>query len=61
MPYFFLKLEKMLQNLSSAAVVIGALRVKMSITKWNLKKKGFFVVAFFELLPYANLAKIKTL
>ena len=27
MPYFFLKLEKMSQNLSSAAVVIGALRV----------------------------------
>ena len=26
-PYFFQKLEKMLQNLSSAAVVIGALRV----------------------------------
>ena len=26
---FFGKLEKMLQNLSSAAVVIGALRVKM--------------------------------
>ena len=27
-PYFFRKLGKMLQNLSSAAVVIGALRVK---------------------------------
>ena len=27
--YFFRKLEKMLQNLSSAAVVIGALRVKV--------------------------------
>ena len=26
-PYFFPKLEKMSQNLSSAAVVIGALRV----------------------------------
>ena len=26
--FFFLKLGKMLQNLSSAAVVIGALRVK---------------------------------
>ena len=26
-PYFFQKLRKMLQNLSSAAVVIGALRV----------------------------------
>ena len=29
-PYFFRKLRKMLQNLSSAAVVIGALRVKLS-------------------------------
>ena len=28
-PYFFRKLGKMLQNLSSAAVVIGALRVKL--------------------------------
>ena len=28
MPYFFRKLGKMLQNLSSAAVVIDALRVK---------------------------------
>ena len=27
-PYFFQKLGKILQNLSSAAVVIGALRVK---------------------------------
>ena len=27
-PYFFWKLGKMSQNLSSAAVVIGALRVK---------------------------------
>ena len=27
-PYFFRKLGKMLQNLSSAAVVTGALRVK---------------------------------
>ena len=30
-PYFFRKLEKMLQNLSSAAVVIGALRVNKRI------------------------------
>ena len=29
MPYFFSKLGKMLQNLSLAAVVIGALRVKI--------------------------------
>ena len=28
MPYFFRKFAKMSQNLSSAAVVIGALRVK---------------------------------
>ena len=28
-PYFFRKLRKMSQNLSSAAVVIGALRVKL--------------------------------
>ena len=31
MPYFFLKLGKMSQNLSSAAVVIRALRVKNKI------------------------------
>ena len=31
MPYFFRKLGKMSQNVSSAAVVIGALRVKA----WN--------------------------
>ena len=30
MPYFFLKNRKLLQTLSSAAVVIGALRVKFS-------------------------------
>ena len=35
--YFFQKLRKMLQNLSSAAVVIGALRVNCSVsTKWNM-------------------------
>ena len=31
MPYFFQKLGKMLQNLLSAAVVIGALRVKTAL------------------------------
>ena len=30
MPYFFQKLRKMSQNLSTAAVVIGALRVDLS-------------------------------
>ena len=30
-PYFIRKLGKMLQNLSSAAVGIGALRVKLKI------------------------------
>ena len=30
MPYFFQKLGKMSQNVSSAAVVIGALMVKLS-------------------------------
>ena len=32
-PYFFRKLGKMLQYLSSAAVVIGALRVKGLLSK----------------------------
>ena len=38
MPYFFRKLGKMLQNLSSATVVIGALRVNylMAILMLNL-------------------------
>ena len=31
-PYFFQKLGKMSKNLSSAAVVIGALRVNVHIT-----------------------------
>ena len=31
-PYFCRKLGKVLQNLSSAAVVIGALRVKISVS-----------------------------
>ena len=34
-PYFFQKLVKLSQNLSSAAVVIGALRVKK-----NMHSKG---------------------
>ena len=38
MPYFFLKLEKMLQNLSSAAVVIGTLRVKKDFKKQTLSE-----------------------
>ena len=33
MPYSFLKLRKMSQNLSSAAVVIGTLRVNKSINQ----------------------------
>ena len=34
-PYFCRKLVKMSQNLSSAAVVIGALRVNKNTQKWN--------------------------
>ena len=34
---FFHKLGKMSQNLSSAAVVIGALRVKRTVSMFNLK------------------------
>ena len=34
-PYFFLKLGKMLKNLSSAAVVIGALRVNPKHFQFN--------------------------
>ena len=34
-PDFFRKLEKMLQNLSSAAVVIGTLRVKIGLRNMN--------------------------
>ena len=33
---FFLKIRKMLENLSSAAVVIGALRVNLdSVERWS--------------------------
>ena len=44
MPYFFPKLEKMSQNLSSAAVVIGALRVNnLILNTYELRKtwKGY--------------------
>ena len=41
MPYFFRKLEKRSQNLSSAAVVIGALRVNV---------RDYFSVLFTQLL-----------
>ena len=39
MPYFFENKEKMSQNLSSAAVVIGALRVKNFYTIKYLEMK----------------------
>ena len=42
---FFRKLRKMLQNLSSAAVVIGALRVKVEI-KFDSVTYGKFSFAF---------------
>ena len=40
---FLLKLGKMLQNLSSAAVVIGALRVNIKCMRKYFSKKTFFV------------------
>ena len=43
-PYFFPKLGKMSENLSSAAIVIGALRVKLT-HKPNVSIVGF---------PYSN-------
>ena len=44
MPYFFPKLRKMSQNLLSAAVVIGALRVKDSLhTKSPLLAVNYFI------------------
>ena len=47
MPYFFQKLDKMSQNLSSAAVVIGAFRVNIQpqiqiavcAKKYNIEEK----------------------
>ena len=44
-PYFFRKLGKMLQNLSSAAVVIDTLRVKLGLSFHLL---GFFIYASSE-------------
>ena len=39
-PYFCRKLRKMSQNLSSAAVVIGALRVKSVVDSYIKLKQG---------------------
>ena len=36
MPFFLPKLGKMLQKLSSAAVVTGALKVKLYVSKGNM-------------------------
>ena len=46
MPYFFRKLGKMSQNVSSAAVVIGALRVKLSFFK-EIELKASITVFWF--------------
>ena len=40
MPYFFRKLEKMSQNLSSAAIVIGALQYFVCVSS-NLTQSDF--------------------
>ena len=37
---FFSKIKKMMKNLSSAAVVIGTLRVKLDSTRWSYNFKG---------------------
>ena len=53
MPYFFLKLEKMSQNMSSVAVVIGALRVNIDNFNWGLiiskvgNQNAFFTWIYF--------------
>ena len=44
MLYFFQKLEKMSQNLSSAAVVIGALRVKSPGLEAIAHQKSLFTL-----------------
>ena len=52
MSYFFRKLGKIRQNLSSAAVVIGALRVNLaecrqsdlSLTLLEIQKTGFLTI-----------------
>ena len=44
--YFFLKLGKMSQNLLSAAVVIGALRAKGTLAKYNAYLKSYITCHF---------------
>ena len=48
MPFFFRKLEKMSLNLSSAAVVIGALRVKIKNNLVFYVKPGPKVIKLFS-------------
>ena len=55
-PYFFRKLQKMSQNLSSAAVVIGVLRVKGKFLL--LSKKRRKCIKGFERLKTAYLSKM---
>ena len=50
MPYFFPQLEKMSQNLLSAAVVIGALRVKIRNNRVFYVKPGPKVIKLFFIL-----------
>ena len=62
MSYFFRKLGKMLQNLSSASFMIGALRVRISsmtdsnitldktVTLFSIKKVDIFLISQINLL-----------
>ena len=49
--FFFKKYRKMSQNLSSAAVVIGTLRVKYSCAAWNIDLILFCLFGFDILRP----------
>ena len=51
MPYFFQKLGKIFQNLSSAAVVIGALRVKLAeyILKFLISGQFWWIEIFSQM------------
>ena len=59
---FFHKLGKMSQNLVSAAVVIGALRVKACAIKFGCKVRLIFTLLYLDSLPYIlNLCVIRSL
>ena len=55
MSYFFRKLEKIRQNLSSAAVVIGALRVKSAAGTMSVKNEHNYFLHIVKVQKYISI------